>query len=534
MKHHRKLIGAALLAAALIFGMLFPGASAAQAKTITGTLRFASSADAMGVCEESRAVTAPFNYSDAWFGAPSTVYNHNLARMSLALQLSSWTAAHASNQGNENARRLDNIGRTPAADYVHKLYRDIGFQPLQYFHYDVPLTDESDKVAFSLAEKWVNLNGSRFVILAMTPRGGNYGGEWVSNGNVGDGDALAGFDAAGKEIVREIEKQLAAYPEGVTVKLWLNGYSRSGGAANLAAGALDKAIAAGKLRVKKNDLFCYNFAVPLCTKDPGANGTDYANIFNIINPVDVIMIAPFRDWGFKRYGVGKYLQFLDEGPAFEALNAKYVKMFDETCDEGIDFTFHLTTQEQFRTLYLIDSLVPVFMDSTAGLMGFQDGMQNLIRSFFVQGRLMPDIENKDWQAVYEDILGKGDPLWRPVHLANSALVLPVNFPAALLGNGPDTIDPALLSMIVCALVRVGGALAEEPPDLLHIAGSLPEAASAITVYMNSAPAEEEGEEPQGFTDNIRTAHSSESYWVLMGVPEKDAFGTGQLGNMKVT
>jgi len=526
-----KTLGALILAFALAFGAIAPVSLAAPAKVITGSASFVSASQAMDLSETGVVQSAPFRYSDSWFAAPSTAYNHELARMSLVLQISSWTAAAAHNAGNENSPQLDKTGYTRAAQYVHRLYQDIGFKPLRYCHYDVPYTDESDKAAFSLAEKRLTLDGRDCVILAVTVRGGNYGAEWVSNGNVGDGPALEAFDTASKEIVREVEKQVGTYAKGVTVKLWINGYSRGGGIANLAAGALDKAIARGESRIKRDDLFCYSFAVPLCTKDAQANDAAFSNIFNIINPVDVIMIAPFRAWGFKRYGAEKYFAFLEPGDQFDRLDAGYAKLFEGKTDKGAQFDLHLVTWDQFRTLYLIDAIFPAFMDSTAGLAGFQEGMQNLIRSFFVQHRLMDDIDNADWQAVYADILGENDALWTPVLAACSVLALPVNLPGALLGNGAKTLDPALLCMIACALMRVGAVFAQRPPDLLHILGSLPGVAAALARYMASAP--EGDEEAQGFIDNIKVAHTPESYMVLLGLPEGEAFENGEVKGLKV-
>ena len=531
MKRFFKAVSALVLTAALIFGTGAPAAFAASGKVITGMATYTSSADAMGITEEAVACKASFRYSDAWFAAPSTQYNHELARMSLSLQKSSWTAADAGNARNQNSPKLDSTGRTRAAAYLHKLYKDIGFTPLRYVHYDVPLTDESDKVAWAMAEKRVTLNGKACVILSVTIRGGLYGGEWVSNGNVGDTDAHAGFKATSEELIGEVGKKINAYAKKLTVKLWINGYSRSGAVGNLLAGALDKDIAAGNSRLEKDNLFCYNYAVPLCTKDKKANSDTFSNIFNIINPVDVIMIAPFRGWGFRRYGIEKFLNFLEPGSEFDKLNTQYAASFKGLSKE--EFKLHLVTWDQFKTLYLIDALVPAFMAGTKDLAGFQEGMMNLIRSFFVQGTLMTDAGSGNWQGVYEGIFGKGDPLWSPVYLACSALVLPVNAPAALLGNGPNTIDPGLLCLIACALEKVGAVLVKRPPNPLHIIASLPGAAVAIARFATAGSVSGDEEETQGFVDNIKVAHSTESYTVLMNRPESEAFGNGAVKGMKV-
>jgi len=524
MKRYIKMIAALALAAALAVGVFAPAAFAAQEKAITGTATYTSSSEAMGITEQAVSRKEPFRYSDAWFAAPSTQYNHELARMSLVLQKSSWTAADAGNEGNEKSPKLDSTGRTRASRYLHQLYKDMGFTPLRYYHYDAPLTDEGDKAAWGMAEKRVTLGGKACVILSVTIRGGNYGGEWVSNGHVGNTDAHTGFAIAAKDILGEVKKQLATYPESLTVKLWINGYSRSGAMGNLLAGALDKEIAAGGSRLAKDDLFCYNYAVPLCTKDKKANTDTFSNIFNIINPVDVIMIAPFRGWGFQRYGNELFLNFLEEGPELDRLSAQYAKLFKGLGEE--EFSLHLVAWEQFKTLYLIDAIAPAFMKGTRDLMGFEFGMMNLIRAFFVEGTLVPDAESGNWKGVYEGIFGKGDPLWSPVYQAVSALLLPVN----ALGS-PDAVDPGLVTLILCALEKVGAELVKRPPNPLHIIASLPGLAVSIARF---AMASSDSTDEQGFTDNIKVAHSPESYTVLMGLPESGAFGDGAVKGLKVT
>jgi len=119
--------------------------------------------------------------------------------------------------------------------------------------------------------------------------------------------------------------------------------------------------------------------------------------------------------------------------------------------------------------------------------------------------------------------------------APAALVLPVNAPVELFGGKPNTIDPGLLSMIFCALSKVMGAFAQRPPNPLHIIASLPCVAVSVVRFATVGSAGgDEGEEAQGFTDNIIVAHSPESYTVLMGRPESEAFGNGEIKGMKVT
>ena len=521
------------LAAGLVAGIVSPGAwGAGASKVITGQATFTSSAGpgAMGLSEKEAAQSVPFRYSDSFFAAPSTSYSHDLARMSLRLQMSSWTTAEATNGGGKYFfAKLDSTGRTRAAAYVHKLYGDIGFTPLRYVRYDAPLTDESDKTAWSMAEKWLTLNGKSCVLLAVTIRGGNYGGEWVSNGNVGDTGAHAGFEAASREILREVKKQAGSYAKNVTVKLWINGYSRSGGAANLVAGSLDRDIAAGKSRLKKENLFCYCFAVPLCTKDPDANSEVFSNIFSIVNPVDIIMIAPFRGWGFKRYGTEKYLAFLEPGPEYDRLDAAYAGLFQGLAGDESDL--HLVTWDHFALLYLIHAIFPTIMTSTAVLAdGFQGWFQNTIRELFVSKTLGANFDEGNWQEAYVSVFGE-DNLWAPVHAAASALLLPVNLTGALLGQGSKTLDPGLVCMIACIAEQLTAQLAKRPPSAAGLLRSLPNSATAIRraafAYIGSQGTE------MPLLSKFLVAHTPESYLTLMDIPELDAFGTGEIKGMNV-
>ncbi len=49
----------------------------------------------------------------------------------------------------------------------------------------MPLDDTSDKVAYTLAMKYIaNKDGGTDTLIAVPIRGGGYGGEWASNFNV--------------------------------------------------------------------------------------------------------------------------------------------------------------------------------------------------------------------------------------------------------------------------------------------------------------------------------------------------------------
>ena len=522
-----KVFLAPVLALALAVGTL-PLAWAAD--DIKGNVTFNSSAAMMGFSDTEVAQTTAFRYSDGWFAAPSTQFNHDLANMSLRLAISAWTAAEAYNTDNKNSPVLDKSGYTRAAKNVRDAYRAIGFQPLRYFHYDAPLDDEEDKAAFSFAEKRLKLGGKDTVLLVLVIRGGNYGGEWVSNGNVvGDGLNHAGFDAAAKEIVKEAEKLLKSYPKDVAVKLWATGYSRSAGILNLVAAALDQSIVAGKSRLQKDGLFAYAFAVPANTKDPDAGGAMYSNIFNVINPVDVILLVPFDAWGFRRYGVTKYLRFLEKGEEYDRVDAAYAKLFDGLVPEGARFDAHLVTWENFIALYVINEIFPAFMTTSEGFSGIQPYLQSVMRGIFVQDTLIPDIATGNYRHAYDGIFGE-NAIWAPIYWAAAALAFPVNAPAALLGQG-QLIDPGVVTLVACIVQQLVVQVAMNPPTPMNLVRSVPTTFNALgrAVWVGLGS----DFSPASIVNNFMIAHSAESYLAMLDLPADAAYGSGEIRGLSI-
>jgi hypothetical protein len=515
-----------LLVASLSLGVL----SAAPEKVITGKVRFNSSAGVMGLSEKEVSQTAAFRYSDSWFLEPGTKYHHDLANMSLRLNIASWTAAEAFNTNNKNAVQ-DSIGFTKAAEFLRAAYRSIGFRPLHYYHYDAPMDEEEDKAAFSFAEKRVQLGGKPTVLLALVIRGGNYGGEWVSNGNVGEGQEHAGFSAAAQEITKKTEALLRSYPRSLRVKLWTTGYSRSGGIMNLVAGALDRSIAAGDSRLAKEDLYAYAFAVPASTRDPQVGDAKYENIFNVINPVDVIQILPFDAWGFRRYGQMKYLNFLNEkDDNYEQLDAAFGALFKGTYKKDQTFDLHLPTWENYIMLYLINEIFPSFMTSTSGYGTIQPTIQKALRGVFVENSLLPDISSGNYRHAFDGIFSEDGGLWDSVYLAVAVLTAPLNGPAALLGKEP-VVDPGKLTLVACIAQQLWVQMLTNPPTPGNLLRSIPISTNAL--FRAAAAGVFSGFTPGKAMNSFMTAHCAESYLVLMSLPGAQAFSTGGIKGLKV-
>jgi len=149
----------------------------------------------------------------------------------------------------------------------------------------------------------------------------------------------------------------------------------------------------------------------------------------------------------------------------------------------------------------------------------------------VEATLGPNFEAGNWQAAYASVFGEDD-LWAPVYAVMSGLLLPINLPGILLGKNGKTLDPGLVCMIFCIAERMLAQLSKRPPSAASLLRSLPNSTAAITraafAYIGSKGAD------IPLMNKFLVAHTPESYLTLLDVPEKDAFGTGELKRMNVT
>lgn len=230
--------------------------------------------------------------NDPLFQDSEYSYNHNLAKKSLDLAISAFSAGNADFTWGEN-------GLCGREDDVKKALTDYGYKNIEFYGYDVPLNDGSPKAAFAIGEKLYNSTTS---IIAIAVRGGNYGLEWADNFNLGDSsaDCHIGFDTAARQIKKQTDLIIPRLADGRRVKLWITGYSRGGAVANLLASMYD----AGKESFPCQ-VYAYTFASPKTTvaEISKAHDTIYRNIFNILSPEDPVYNIPPDKWGFGRFGI---------------------------------------------------------------------------------------------------------------------------------------------------------------------------------------------------------------------------------------
>ena len=250
---------------------------------------------------------ATYRYSDNLFSGSSYNYKHDLARLSIGMA----TAAFSSKDSDENF--YDNAKLLRASNILNA-YAKLGFTDSQLFDYEIPLSDASNKVAFSIAQKNIFVDNEAFTLIAVVTRGGGYGAEWGSNFNMGDGAFHEGFNGAAQKVTAEAVNYIVTNQNNgkisSKIKLWITGYSRGGAVANLASARLGTMAGNNLINIDRKNIFTYTFATPKGVRnieDPREG--EYGNIFNIISPSDLVpTVALSHDgWNFDRYGVDKFL-----------------------------------------------------------------------------------------------------------------------------------------------------------------------------------------------------------------------------------
>ena len=276
------------------------------------------------------------HFSENYFSGSAYDYNHDLAWLSLCLELASfsldenvgyglygehdeehgwsivadpYTARDGSNItdlriGNYTEAYAENRGLAPA-------YKNMGFQKVEYYKYDTSLNNTDDTVGFSIAERPL---ASGRTLLAIVLRGGGYGCEWSSNFNVGTGEYWHdGFKNAAANVYRRVMEYLGREENAnKQYTLWITGYSRASATANLLTAVLDKESETIP-QIERDKIFAYLFATPQGITENVADVHDekYNNIFSIVNPCDIVPNVAFSKWGFTRYGVTLQLNVLN-------------------------------------------------------------------------------------------------------------------------------------------------------------------------------------------------------------------------------
>lgn len=272
---------------------------------------------------------ASFVWRDDFLSGDSAVYDQRLAGPCSALAACVYGYGH-----DMDARTLTGMGFNAAS-----LYRRYGAD----LDYADPVYGR-DQVGFTLAVKRVVLDGCLRDVLFVLVRGTYGRDEWLSNMNVCNTPGRrADFDAAQVPFLHEgfaraadaVQAAAEAYAasNGVvraTAKVVVTGHSRGAAVANLLGARLDDGTFLSGVR--PGNVFVYTFAAPNTVLGTALDCTAprYRNIFNVVNPEDMVPLVPITSWSARRYGRDLFLKHYDALSTWEVwTDPAYNEMKDE-------------------------------------------------------------------------------------------------------------------------------------------------------------------------------------------------------------
>lgn len=259
-------------------------------------------------------------YSDLYFSQPSTEYDPHLATLSMFM-------ADASKAKGCPKDVSDTEWYENQSQGLRRFFDAIGFGSFAC-NEDYRTRTAFDTIGVGVAMKSVTINGEDYTIVGLTVRSGGYYIEWANNVWLGDGSKSdymhEGWHNAANKALAFLSKYLEDNEVTGNLKLWISGFSRGGATTNILAGLLDNHIERGSdvlpsaVSLKHEDLYAYTFEAP-----QGANINSksvisprdgfYDNIWNILNPNDLVPKVPMSEWGFTRFGTDLFIttEFFD-------------------------------------------------------------------------------------------------------------------------------------------------------------------------------------------------------------------------------
>ena len=286
-------------------------------------------------------------YSDEYFKHSSTEFDEHLATLSMM------SSRYSMNPGGPGS--IDNdeyyYDQPLRLNYYLRAIGFINFSANEDYHSRTGL----NTIGIGVASRQID----DFTVISLTPRSGGYYNEWSDNVMLGKGDKSdmmhEGWYNAAKKAIDHLAYFIKNTNVNGKIKLWFSGFSRGGAVVNIAGALIDNYIengtisdVLGNVTLNHDDLFVYTFEAP-----QGANLNSktvkspkdkiYNNIFNIVNPNDLVPKVAMHDWGFTRFGIDKYVstEFFDPDN-FKAYRETFKKFYTDDFS-GDDFTTYKGT-----------------------------------------------------------------------------------------------------------------------------------------------------------------------------------------------
>lgn len=297
-------------------------------------------------------VTGTCYYSDSYFLKDASVYDPQLATMSLCFELTTWARAVQAEGWGTDVSGADREDSDMAWQNAYDLLDRLGFRAfaVNAFWATEPTRDSIGAVAAAKT-----LDDDAGTLIALGIRGGGYGQEWSSNFLLGEEGEHQGFAKARDDVLDFLREYIRDNGIQGKIKLWIVGYSRAGCVANMVAGQIDSGHpVAEDVSLAHEDLFAYTFAAPKGTTLEAASEGDYSNIHNIISLNDLVPLVAPGSWGFTRYASDRYLPTAmtsgDFDAQLEAMLSHYRTFEGDTTYKIREYGTRYTLQLDLRSM----------------------------------------------------------------------------------------------------------------------------------------------------------------------------------------
>lgn len=198
-----------------------------------------------------------------------------------------------------------------AEDLTRDVFSDFGFSIVLQKNYGRPPERIDHTSAYTIGQGHVLVEGKSVPAYLVVVRGTD-GNEWYSDFNfnfdAGDENHFAmNFLSSAEDVFLDCVSQIKNRDAIIIVA----GHSRGAAVANILALLLNQIYSPSKI-------YAYTFACPATVKN--LSGIEEKNIFNFLNPNDLVPNFPLAGWGFRRAGTDIFLDSASEKISAKKIN----------------------------------------------------------------------------------------------------------------------------------------------------------------------------------------------------------------------
>lgn len=271
------------------------------------------------------------------------------------------------------AAAIINLSCLYTEDMADQYMKKAGFEMVRKANFNKDDNDTSHTCAYAMGKTRVPAGDSDKTLFLISVRGTN-GGEWQSNFDFApshrdDTQFAENFAYAAMEAFLTLKPLIDKEDHPMII---VCGYSRGAACANLLGALLDDEYGT-------EGIYVYTFATP-CTVRGDMLNMEYSNIFNFINPQDVVPRLPLEKWGYGRLGRDILLPETDpEAKTSLDRSMEVMGGLADTVSEYYDLRHSLTgpgtADDGLSGFGLMSSMVPSL--GSMSMSGMQIDMQGL-------------------------------------------------------------------------------------------------------------------------------------------------------------